>query len=207
MCLNKAKSPSERMNKMLLELLKKTRSYRNFDPNRRLEKEELLEIINLCRFAPSAVNRQPVRFAYAFKKEDCDRIFPNLAWAGMIKENKPPYPGNEPTAYILLCYDKNLCKDSPDTDMGIYALTLALGAMEKGLGACILGSINKPALSDIFGLSENLVPRLILALGGPNEEIFLTDAVDGDTRYYRDEKGTHYVPKRPLYEIVVTGGM
>ncbi|HOO26252.1 MAG TPA: nitroreductase family protein [Clostridiales bacterium] len=186
---------------MLLDLLKKTRSYRNFDPKQEVKKDDLLEIINHCRFAPSAVNRQPVRFAYAYKKEDCERIFPNLAWAGMIKVNKPPYPGNEPTAYILLCYDTELSKDSPEVDMGIYAQTLVLSAAEKGLGACILGSINKPALSDIFGLPENWVPRLIVALGGPNEEIVLTDAVDGDTRYYRDEKGTHYVPKRPLEEI------
>ncbi len=188
---------------MLLELLKKTRSYRNFDPKRSVKKEELLEIINLCRFTPSTVNRQPVRFAYAFEKEVCQSIFPHLAWAGMIKENKPPYPGNEPTAYILLCYDTNVSQKSPEVDMGIYAQALVLGAMEKGLGACILGSINKPALSEIFNLPENLVPRLIVALGGPNEEVILTDAVGGDTRYYRDSQGKHYVPKLPLEELVV----
>lgn len=188
---------------MLLDLLIKTRSYRNFDPSVTYTAADLTELVNLCRFAPSSVNRQPMKFAYAYKKADCERIFPFLGWAAMIKENKPPYPGNEPTAYILICYDTNITQNSPDADVGICAQTIVLGAMEKGIGACMIGSINKPAITEIFALPENIVPRLIIALGAPNEKIVLTEAVNGETGYYRDEFNTHYVPKRPLQEILL----
>lgn len=53
---------------MLLDLLMKARSYRNFDPAVRYTDEDIKALINLCRFAPSSVNRQPIRFAYATKK-------------------------------------------------------------------------------------------------------------------------------------------
>lgn len=188
---------------MLLDLLKKTRSYRNFDPSVTYSADDMKELVNLCRFAPSSVNRQPLRFAYAHKKEDCRRIFAHLGWAGLIKENKPPLLGNEPTAYILICYDTNFTKTSPDADVGIYAQTIVLGAMEKGIGACMIGSINKPALAEIFALPPNIMPRLVIALGAPNEKIVLTQAENGETKYYRDAENTHYVPKLPLAEILL----
>lgn len=188
---------------MLLDLLVKARSYRNFDPAVTYTAEDMTQLINLCRFAPSSVNRQPIRFAYAFKKEDCTRIFPHLGWAAMIKENKPPSPGNEPTAYILLCYDTKLTQNSPDADIGIYAQTIVLGAMEKGIGACMIGSINKAALAGIFALPEHIAPRLVIALGAPNEKIVITQAKNGETKYYRDSENTHYVPKLPLAEILL----
>jgi nitroreductase len=188
---------------MLYDLLRKARSYRNFDPSVTYTTADLTELVNLCRFAPSSVNRQPLRFAYAYKKQDCGRIFPLLGWAALIKEDKPPYPGNEPTAYILICYDTDFTPNSPDTDVGIYAQTIVLGAMEKGIGACMIGSINKPKLAEIFALPANIVPRLIIALGAPNEKIVLTEAKNGETNYYRDEEKTHYVPKRTLTEILL----
>lgn len=188
---------------MLLDLLMKARSYRNFDAAVTYTANDLTELINLCRFAPSSVNRQPMKFAYAYKKQDCERIFPFLGWAALLKEDKPPTPGNEPTAYILICYDTEITPNSPDADVGIYAQTIVLGAMEKGIGACMIGSINKQALAEIFALPPNIVPRLILALGAPNEKIVLTEAKNGVTNYYRDEEKTHYVPKRPLNEILL----
>ena len=44
----------------------------------------------------------------------------------------------------------------------------------------------------------------MLALGAPIEDIRVTDVgPDGITTYYRDEKGTHYVPKRTLEELIL----
>ncbi len=187
---------------MLLDLLKKTRSYRNFDPSVRLTAETLRELIDSTRFAASSANRQPLKFAYAYKEEDCARILPLLGWAGYLAE-KPPYPGNEPAAYILICNDTAIAENCPDTDVGICALAIVLGAMEKGIGACMIGSMNKAAIAEVFSLPETIAPRLILALGAPNEKIVLTEAAGGEIKYYRDEAKTHYVPKRPLSEILL----
>jgi len=187
---------------MFSQLVKKTRSYRNFDPSVRLGPDDLARMIDLCRFTASSANKQPLKFAYAFKREDCARILPHLGWAGYLTE-KPPYPGKEPAAYILICNDTAISPNCPDTDVGICAQTIVLAAMEKGIGACMLGSIDKTELSAIFSLPETIVPRLMIALGAPNEKIVLTEAVDGSIKYYRDEAKTHYVPKRPLREILL----
>jgi len=187
---------------MFSELVKKTRSYRNFDTSVRLGARELTQWIDLCRFAPSSANRQPLKFAFAYTEEHCSLILPHLGWAGYLTE-KPPYPGKEPAAYILICNDTSISPNCPDTDVGICAQTIVLAAMENGIGACMIGSINKTALSEIFSLSDTIVPRLIIALGAPAEKVVLTEAVDGAIKYYRDEAKTHYVPKRPLSEILL----
>ncbi|HZK21134.1 MAG TPA: nitroreductase family protein [Oscillospiraceae bacterium] len=187
---------------MLYDLVHKTRSYRNFDPSVKYSSKEMEEIINLCRFTPSTANKQSVKFAYACDEKLCEKVFPLLRWAGYLSD-KPPYNGNVPSAYILLCYDLNISKDPIEIDVGICAQTIVLGAMEKGIGACMIGSFDKKEMSKIFGLSDNLYPRLIIALGEPNEKIVITDLTGEDIKYYRDEEKTHYVPKRTLDEIII----
>jgi hypothetical protein len=44
---------------------------------------------------------------------------------------------------------------------------------------------------------------LIVAFGKLDEEIILTDVVDGKTGYYRDENDRHYVPKRAVEDIII----
>ncbi len=186
---------------MFDDLVKSTRSYRNFKGEARCTDEDLIALIELCRYTPSTANRQPLKFGYAADKEACDKIFPLLGWAGYLKE-KPPFPGNEPTAYILICYDTDIM-DSAEVDVGICAQTIVLSAMEKGIGACMIGSFVKEKMAALFSLPSNIVPRLIIALGAPNEKIVITDAENGEIKYYRDSSGTHYVPKRTLSEILL----
>lgn len=187
---------------MLYDLIYKTRSYRNFKSSVKYSKDQIEDIINLCRFTPSTANRQSVKFAFACDDELCGKVFPLLHWAGYLSE-KPPYNGNVPTAYILLCCDLNIAENPIEIDVGICAQTIVLGAMEQGIGACMIGSFDKKKMSNLFGLSDNLYPRLIIALGEPNEKIVITDIKDGDIKYYRDEDKTHYVPKRTLEELII----
>ena len=51
----------------------------------------------------------------------------------------------------------------------------SLGAVEKGLGGCMIGSFYKPKLMDLLKLPEGVEPNLIVALGKPAEKIVLTD--------------------------------
>ena len=79
-----------------------------------------------------------------------------------------------------------------------------LAANELGLGGCMIASFSAGELKMVLGLEDFLKPQLVLALGAPMEVIRITDVgSDGNTTYYRDEKGTHYVPKRTLEELIL----
>jgi hypothetical protein len=44
---------------------------------------------------------------------------------------------------------------------------------------------------------------MVIAIGKPIENIVITDVENNDIKYYRDEKRTHFVPKRSMKEIVI----
>lgn len=191
---------------MLKDLVLKNRSYRGYDPRARLTKEELLELVDLTRFTGSSMNVQPLKYYIAWEQEEVAQILPLTMWAGALKELKLPHPGKEPAAFIIICQDMNI--DSNTTrfqrDVGVAAQTMLLGAVEKGLGGCMIGSFYKPKLKELLKLPEGVEPNLILALGKPAENVVLTEVgEDGSTKYYRDADDTHYVPKRSLAELVL----
>ena len=187
---------------MFLDLVKATRSFRNFDSNCRLSDEIMQELIELCRYTPSTANSQSIKFAYACSESACEKVFPLLGWAGYIKENKPPYDGNVPAGYILVCYDTDISPEI-EIDAGICAQTIVLGAMDKGIGACMIGSFDKQKMSELFKLPANIKPRLMIALGKPKETVEIVDIKDGDVKYYRDGKEKHFVPKRTVSELTL----
>jgi len=67
----------------------------------------------------------------------------------------------------------------------------------------MIGSFELAKLKETLALPENIEPKLVIALGKPAETIVLTEAKDGNVSYYRDENDVHYVPKRPLNEILL----
>ncbi|MBI5444253.1 MAG: nitroreductase family protein, partial [Deltaproteobacteria bacterium] len=89
-------------------------------------------------------------------------------------------------------------------DDGIAAQTILLGAVEKGLGGCMIGAIQKERLRAALGIADHLRIRLVLALGKPAETVVLEDLPPGgDIRYWRDGDEIHHVPKRRLEELIV----
>jgi nitroreductase len=75
--------------------------------------------------------------------------------------------------------------------------------VEKGFGGCIVGSVERLKLQKALKIPAHLKIIQVLALGKPVEEVVLEDAQDGQIKYYRDEKGVHHVPKRPLEELIL----
>ena len=88
---------------------------------------------------------------------------------------------------------------------GTAGQSILLGATEMGLGGSFMGSINKDKLRKKLKMAPELTIMLIIALGEPAEEVLIesTADTDGNIRYWRDETGTHHVPKRPLDEIIL----
>jgi len=190
----------------LRDLVLRNRSYRRFDESYRIQRETLVELVGLARCVPSAANRQPLKYILSADQETNDRIFPCLTWAAYLKDWEGPGPGEQPTAYIVILIDEGITKDWWCDD-GIAAQTILLGAVEQGLGGCMVGSIDKERLRQELHIPEYLKIRLVVALGKPAERVVLEDLAPGsDIRYWRDEKGGHHVPKRMLEEIIVTAG-
>ena len=138
---------------MLKDLVLKNRSYRRFDERFEISKNDLMNLVELARLTPSSVNWQPLRFALVYDKEINAKIFENLAWAGLLKEWKGPDEGERPTAYIVILCDNTVAKNMK-TDVGIVAQTMMLGAAEKGLGGCMIGSVNRDNVYKILNIDK-----------------------------------------------------
>lgn len=189
---------------MLKDLVLKNRSYRRFYQDERISGDILRELIDLARMTGSTANSQALKYYLAVDEETCAKIYPSLAWAGALPDWDGPEEGERPSAYIVIVCDESIAKNKM-WDEGIAAQTIMLGAAEKGLGGCMIGSINRSQLAQTLGLDlERYHISLVLALGKPKETVVTVPVgEDGSTTYYRDENQVHYVPKRSLEEIIL----
>lgn len=190
---------------MLRDLVVKNRSYRGFDESYKFTREQLLKYVDLTRYTASGVNLQPLKFHIVCEKEEVDKIQPLTNWAKALKNVTLPHEGMNPTAFIIICEDKNIAPTIGrfNTEIGIVAQTILLAAVEEGLGGCMIGNFKPEVIKETLSLDENIEPILIIALGKPMEKIVITDVgEDGTTTYYRDENDVHYVPKRKLEDII-----
>jgi len=187
---------------MFIDLMKGTRSYRRFKQSPAPSIDDLKSLIDIARLTPSTANRQPLKFILVQSQEVLPRVFSTLKWAGYLKDWDGPAPSEQPTAYIVILSDPNISK-SPGIDIGLAAQSIILGAHELGFGACLLAAIDRPRLREELSIPEGLEIELVVALGAPGEEIRLTSVgKDGDIRYWRDDQGVHYVPKRSRDELI-----
>ena len=188
---------------MIRDLIKRNRSCRRFDGQATVSDATLRELVDLARLSASGANFQPLKYHLSCAAKTNALIFPLLGWAGYLEDWDGPAPDERPTAYITILGDKRI-REGFGCDHGIAAQSIMLGATERGLAGCIIGSINRKEMRAALELPEHFDLLLVLALGKPAEKIVLEPlGPDGSIKYWRDEQGRHHVPKRPLDEIVV----
>lgn len=187
---------------MLKDLILKNRSYRRFINSKSIERDTLIELIDLARLSPSARNAQPLKYFISTDAATNAKIFPHLAWAGYLKEWNGPVKEEQPSAYIILLNDSTISSNY-FCDDGIASQSILLGAVEKGLGGCIIGSINRLHLQRDLQIPDQLKIVHVIALGYPKEEITLEEIKDNNHVYWRDVQEVHHVPKRSIKEIVI----
>jgi nitroreductase len=188
---------------MLRELVLKNRSYRRFYQDVNVDMDTLRGLVDLARLSASAANLQPLRYILSCDPGKNSVIFSHLAWAAYLKDWPGPVEGERPAAYIVVLEDT--CLGHPlRCDHGIAAQSILLGATEKDLGGCMIGSVDKKGLRVALDISDHFEILLVLALGRPKETVVVeTVGIDGDVKYWRDSEDTHHVPKRPLNEIII----
>jgi nitroreductase len=189
---------------MIKDLVERTRSYRRFFEDHSIPTETLRDLIDFARLSASAANRQPLKYMISNEKKTNAVIFTRLKWAGYLKEWNGPEEGERPSAYIIVLGDTKI-STSFDCDHGIASQSILLGATEMGLGGCMVGAVERKHLREDLHIPGQYEILHVIALGKPKEKIVIeTVKSDGDIKYWRDESGTHHVPKRTLSDIIVS---
>ena len=188
---------------MMKDLVLKNRSYRRFYEDVAVDCQTLRDLVDLAGLSASALNKQPLRYMLSYTKEKNALIFPTLAWAAYFKDWNGPSVGERPSAYIIVLADKEI---SPyfNWDAGICSQSILLGAVERGLGGCIIASVNKPSLKQALNIPDTYEIVFVLALGKPKEKVVIEPVpASGDIEYWRDAEETHHVPKRSLEDLII----
>ena len=191
---------------MIKELVKKNRSYRNYDRSVEVTNDMLIEMVDCARQTPASMSIQPLKYHLVTDKEECDTVLSNIKYAASLPDYSFPYEGKEAPAYILICQDTKI-HSNPDRflkDVGIVAQTITLAAAEMGLGCCMIGNYSKEKLREELGLVQDYIIQLVISLGAPGEEVRLVDVPEGESvLYYRDANDVHYAPKRKLEDVII----
>jgi nitroreductase len=189
---------------MLRDLIARNRSYRRFHEEVDITLETLRELVDLARLSASAKNFQPLKYILSCDHEKNALVFPNLVWARFLTNWPGPSEGERPSGYIVILGDTEVGR-LWDYDAGIAAQSILLGATEKGLGGCMIANVDREGLRRALEIPRRYEILLVVALGKPKEKVVIeTVGSDGDTKYWRDNKGVHHVPKRPLDEVIIS---
>lgn len=186
----------------VLDLIKKSRSYRRFDESRPVPNEHLRLMIEAARFSPSSRNIQPLKYIVCNSPEVNSEIFSTLGWAGYLTDWDGPSKGERPAAYIIQLLDTNIAGNC-SCDNGITAQSILLQAVELGYGGCIIASVKREQLSNILGIDARFSIIQVIALGVPVEKVVVNDMENNNYKYWREENGTHHVPKRTVEEMIL----
>lgn len=186
----------------MMEFLRTRRTYRRFE-QRPVAPEILQECVDAARHRQ--LRRQPPdgEVYHRAKPRSCGR----RAAAGTLGRLSAPGAGtpkaNEvPTAFIAVLQDENL-PGANDMDAGLALGSLTAAAWAHGVGSCIMGAIDRPALTKLLALPEKMRLCCMVALGYPTHKSHLVEMQNGSVKYYLDEAGDYCVPKRPLSKVLL----
>lgn len=189
---------------MIKELLYDNRTCRTFDENRKISRDELLDMVDCARVAPAAMNVQPLSYRLIYAPDELAAFQPLTKWGGALPELNLPPVGHRPQAFIVICQDTEKFGDPKkfDRDVGIAATAIYMRAAEMGLAGCMIGAFDRTGAKDVLNLPSDVEPLLAIGLGKADEIRRIVSVKDGSTRYYRED-GVHCVPKRSLDDIII----
>ena len=167
-----------------MELLTTRRTYRRFE-QKAVPQDVVNDIVQAVRLSSCGANRQAVRLVLVQSPEMVAKVQPLVKWAGYL----PPEQGT-PKA------------DELPTDTGIALANMTLAAWGKGVGSCIMGAIDKPALTALLGIEEPQKLAFMVAFGYPTHKASIVPMTEQTgVKYYLDENRDYCVPKRSAEEI------
>lgn len=186
----------------MMEFLRSRRTYRRF-AQRAVPHEILTEAVDAARMASCGANRQTVRYIVVESADAVAAVQPLVRWAAYLPpEQGTPKADELPTAFIAVLQDDNL-PGASDVDVGLALGSLTAAAWAHGVGSCIMGAIDRPALKELLALPEGVRLCYMVALGYPTHESHLVEMQDGSVKYYLDADRNYCVPKRGMDEVLL----
>lgn len=186
----------------MMEFLRSRRTYRRF-AQRAVPHEILTEAVDAARMASCGANRQTVRYIVVESADAVAAVQPLVHWAAYLPpEHGTPKADELPTAFIAVLQDDNL-PGASDVDVGLALGSLTAAAWAHGVGSCIMGAIDRPALKELLALPEGVRLCYMVALGYPTHESHLVEMQDGSVKYYLDADRNYCVPKRGMDEVLL----
>ncbi len=190
----------KRVGHTLDELLLRNRSYRGYNKDYVVKREELERIVGVCNKVPSARNQQVLRFRLVTKDTGAEKVLRNIKMGAALPELHLPFPGTEPEAFIIVCSTQEENK-MIDIDLGIAIQSMLLKAVEMGLNGLTIGAFNPTQIATELELP--LTPLLIIAIGKGIEKIELKPIAPEESHAYYREEGVHYVPKIGMKDLLI----
>ncbi len=154
-----------------LEFVSKRQSVRAFDTNRPVEKEKIERILEAARLSPSACNSQPWHIIVVDEPELKNKVA-DATSARALGMNH--FTKQAPVHLVLVEEKVNLSsgvggwvkqKDYAQMDLGVIAAHIVLAAHAEGLGSCILGWFNEPAMRELLMIPNSKRVWLDIAIG------------------------------------------
>lgn len=139
------------------------RSIRKFE-NKSVEQDKIESVLKAAMQAPSAGDQRPWEFIVVKEKNMLKKISEMSPYAKFLEQ--------APMAIVMVAdKEKMLYPENWEQDMGAATENLLLQAVDEELGTVWLGVAplqdRMDHISKIFGLSSNILPYNVIAMGYP----------------------------------------
>jgi nitroreductase len=157
------------------ELIKKRHCVRKFDPRKKITQEQLNQILEVARLAPSEGNIQPWFFIIIKDQKTKQKITEtNILKQTFIKDAD---------VLIVICINLEVADSYGERGLKLFSIQstavaaehIFLAAVNLGLGACWIGAFDEDIVKKYLNLEEKYRPVVIMPIGYSAEKPFLTD--------------------------------
>lgn len=159
-----------------LDLVRRRTSCRQFDPDRPVPKQAILQCLEAARLAPSACNQQPWRFIIVDDPSTRQAFFDQARLPGIPHTWWQTVP-----VFVVVCCQRNVVTHRLASfvsglpyawmDTAIAAEHFVLAAAELGLGTCWIGWFHEKRVKKLLAIPSSVRVAALIALGYPPDSV------------------------------------
>lgn len=180
------------------ELLATRWSGRAFDPQKPVNREDIIRLLEAARWSPSCFNDQPWRILVFDKSHN------PMQWEsalGTLAEKNRKWARKAPLLILMIASEKFSHNEKPNRwaqyDCGAAAMSIALQANALGMTSHQMGGFDADLTKQTFNIPNDYEPMAMIAIGYPA----LLDSLPNE--FQNAEKSQR--GRRPIGEISFVG--